>query len=207
MTFPNHRALLPPIHPPLKMKEFSCSPPCPSDALPADAEGWAQLSADTCPWVATRYTSALAEILTACRYASSDLGLRFRKPLKMSVQASEARMPLFGPERRCDMFRVSYSDTADGQRWSLHGRLAGPWVDELRSCWKHARDRAPLASATVDLKEVTFIDQAGEKLLAEMRSAGAELIAAGVEHQHLLATLDNHTGPPARQTTQDGGNK
>ena len=103
------------------------------------------------------------------------------------------------------MFRVSYSDTADGQRWSLYGRLAGPWVDELRSCWKYARDRAPLARAVVDLKEVTFIDQAGETLLAEMRSAGAELIATGVEHQHLLATLDNYINPSARGTAREGG--
>jgi len=104
------------------------------------------------------------------------------------------------------MFRVSYSDTVDGQCWSLYGRLAGPWVDELRSCWKHARDRAPLARAIVDLREVTFIDQAGETLLAEMRSAGAELIATGVEHQHLLATLDNCINPSARRTAREGGN-
>ena len=122
-------------------------------------------------------------------------------------------MPLSNAKRRCRMFRVSYSDTADGQRWSLHGRLAGPWVEEMRLCWKYARDRAPLARAIVDLKEVTFIDQAGEKLLAEMRRAGAELIATGVEHQHLLATLDNHRSPsarettPARGTTPEGGNK
>ncbi len=97
------------------------------------------------------------------------------------------------------MFRACYSDTTDSQRWSLYGRLVGPWVDELRSCWKQARERAPLARAVVDLKEVTFIDRAGEKLLAEMRGAGAELIATGVEHQYLIAmldkdTLDNHTG-------------
>jgi hypothetical protein len=105
------------------------------------------------------------------------------------------------------MFRVTYSDTADGQRWSLYGRLAGPWVEELRSCWKYTRDRAPLARAFVDLKEVTFIDQAGEKLLAEMRSAGAELIATGVEHRHLLATLDNRKSLPAHETAHERGNK
>jgi hypothetical protein len=105
------------------------------------------------------------------------------------------------------MFRVSYSDTANGQHWSLHGRLAGPWVDELRSCWKYARDRAPLAHAIVDLNEVTFIDQAGETLLAEMRNAGAKLIATGVEHQHLLATLGNHKSPLVRETAPEGRNK
>jgi hypothetical protein len=88
------------------------------------------------------------------------------------------------------MFRACYSDTAGTQLWSLHGRLTGPWVDELRSCWRQARERAPLARAIVDLKEVTFIDQAGEKLLAEMRGAGAKLLATGVEHQHLIATLE-----------------
>ena len=102
------------------------------------------------------------------------------------------------------MFRASYSDSAGTQRWSLYGRLAGFWVDELRSCWKQARERAPLARAIVDLKEVTFIDRAGERLLAEMRGAGAELLARGVEHQHLVAmldkdVLDGHAG--------EGGNK
>ena len=105
------------------------------------------------------------------------------------------------------MLRVSYSDTADGQRWSLYGRLAGPWVDEFRSCWKHARDKSPLARAIVDLKEVTFIDQAGEKLLAEMRGAGTKLIATGVEHQHLLATLDNQRSPPAHGRAHERENK
>jgi hypothetical protein len=105
------------------------------------------------------------------------------------------------------MFRVSYSDTTDGQRWNLHGRLAGPWVDELRSCWKYARDQAPLARAIVDLKEVTFIDQAGETLLAEMRSAGAEFIATGVENQYLLATLCNQKSLSARGTESEGEKK
>lgn len=101
------------------------------------------------------------------------------------------------------MFRVSYSDTAYGQRWSLHGRLAGPWVDELRSCWNSARDRTPLARATVDLKEVTFIDP-GEALLAEMRTAGAQLVATGVEHRHLLSTLDSRKSPSGARQRASG---
>jgi hypothetical protein len=40
-----------------------------------------------------------------------------------------------------------------------------------------------------------------------MRSAGAELIATGVEHRHLLATLDNYKSPSARGTAPRGGNK
>jgi len=100
------------------------------------------------------------------------------------------------------MLRVSYSDSADGQRWSLCGRLAGPWVEELRSCWRQARERAPLAHALVDLKDVVFIDEAGEELLAEMETSGAELVAAGVEHKQLVADLKNRTGCSLRRTLQ-----
>jgi len=98
------------------------------------------------------------------------------------------------------MLRVSYSDTADGQRWNLSGRLTGPWVDELWSCWRHARELAPLARAVVDLKDVTFIDEAGEKLLAEMMNSGAELVAAGVENKHVIACVRNGaSGSPHRR--------
>jgi|SRR5579871_850213 len=98
------------------------------------------------------------------------------------------------------MLRVSYSDTAGRQCWSLYGRLAGPWVDEFRSCWREARQRAPLARAVVDLKEVIFIDEAGERLLAEMKIAGAELIASGVENKHLIASLRNGQPRISEQT-------
>jgi hypothetical protein len=101
------------------------------------------------------------------------------------------------------MLRVSYSDTADGQRWGLCGRLAGPWVEELRSSWRHARDRAPLAHAIVDLKDVVFIDEAGETLLAEMATSGVELVAAGVENKHLIASLKLGAGCSLRRRLED----
>jgi hypothetical protein len=97
------------------------------------------------------------------------------------------------------MLRVSYSATSGEQRWTLCGALTGPWVDELRSSWRQARgrqarERAPQVHALIDLKNVTFIDEAGEELLQEMQSAGAELIAAGVENKDLIANLTQKNG-------------
>lgn len=97
------------------------------------------------------------------------------------------------------MLRVSYSDRTGEQRWSLCGALAGPWVDELRSSWlqargRQARERAPQAHAVIDLRDVTFIDEAGEELLREMQSAGAELVARGVENKDLIANLAQKNG-------------
>ncbi len=100
------------------------------------------------------------------------------------------------------MLRISYSDTADGQHWILCGSLAGPWVDELRCCWRNIRQYARSAKAFVDLKDVTFIDEAGEDLLLEMRTAGAEFYAAGVDHKYLLAHLKQNGERPLRRRVE-----
>jgi hypothetical protein len=91
------------------------------------------------------------------------------------------------------VLRFSYYRSDGGEQWNLCGQLSGPWVDELRSVWRRIREHARRANAVVDLKEVTFIDEAGEQLLAEMQNAGADFVATGVEHKHLLANL-NGTG-------------
>jgi hypothetical protein len=88
------------------------------------------------------------------------------------------------------MLRVTCSETPRATRWILCGRLAGVWVDELRSCWRAARSQAPHTPVFVDLNDVTYIDEPGEELLREMQSAGATFVVAGVENKHLVNTLD-----------------
>ena len=51
----------------------------------------------------------------------------------------------------------------------------------------------------VDLSDVTFIDENGETLLAEMRSAGVEFVAAGVETKYLLENLKTVGQGPLRR--------
>jgi hypothetical protein len=78
------------------------------------------------------------------------------------------------------MLRFSYYRSDGGEDWRFWGRLVGPWADELRSVWRRIREHAPRAHPTVDLKGVTFIDDVGEQLLAEMQRAGAGLKNGGV---------------------------
>lgn len=101
------------------------------------------------------------------------------------------------------MLRVNYSETSREQRWTLCGRLAGAWVDELRSCWREARDRAPHAHAFIDLNDVTYIDAPGEELLRQMQSAGAQFTVAGVENSYLVTSLCREQ----TQETHHGGKK
>ena len=61
--------------------------------------------------------------------------------------------------------------------FELEGRITGPWVEELKACWQNAAlgDQ----QIGVMLREVTFIDEAGRKLLAEMHRRRVILGAAG----------------------------
>ncbi len=97
------------------------------------------------------------------------------------------------------MLRIGYTRTNRGQRWTLCGQLAGQWVGELRSCWEHHRTDDTAPGSVVDLSDVTFIDEGGEKLLSEMRAAGVKFEATGIETRHLIANLKRKSERPLRR--------
>jgi hypothetical protein len=92
------------------------------------------------------------------------------------------------------MLRITNSATVDEARWILCGRLAGPWVAELRSNWDQVRERWSGAKYVIDLSDVVLIDESGEELLGELRDEGAEFVARGVYIKHLLETLTSKGG-------------
>jgi len=78
------------------------------------------------------------------------------------------------------MLRISNRTDADGLTVVvLEGRLAGPWVDELRACWRVLVATVDARSVQVLLDEVSFIDPAGKALLWAMHEQGATLAATG----------------------------
>jgi hypothetical protein len=86
------------------------------------------------------------------------------------------------------MLRITHARTETEQRWTLCGRLTRPWVTELRASWDSRQGEAS-ERMIVDLSDVTFIDENGEKLLSQMGNEGAEFVAAGVETVDLLKNL------------------
>jgi hypothetical protein len=87
------------------------------------------------------------------------------------------------------MLRISNRTTNEEVRWVLCGRLAGPWVGELRSIWNQSREWSRDRRRVIDLSEVTSIDEKGQALLGELKDEGAELLAKGVYTRHLLENL------------------
>jgi hypothetical protein len=79
--------------------------------------------------------------------------------------------------RRVPMLRVTCKEHKDGTtQIRLEGKLKGPWVDEVERCWKAMTNNR---SISVDLNDVTFVDDRGRLLLREMLRAGVKLMAGG----------------------------
>ena len=71
----------------------------------------------------------------------------------------------------------------------LEGRLAGPWVREAESCWQTMHSTSGDRALIVDLRDVDFVDSAGEQLLSMMHHEGARLMAASPMMAHLVGEI------------------
>lgn len=100
------------------------------------------------------------------------------------------------------MLRIHYAPTNGCRQLHLSGQLSGAWVGELRNCWNHARSTNE-AFEVLNLTQVTYIDEHGERLLAEMHEAGVRFVAAGVETKYLL----EHLTPCNRGAGEDNTQK
>jgi ABC-type transporter Mla MlaB component len=73
------------------------------------------------------------------------------------------------------MLKITLHDSADEFRMCLEGKLSGPWVSELRQCWQTASSTTQDRRSVLDLREVDFVDAAGESLLCDMNRAGVSI--------------------------------
>jgi len=91
------------------------------------------------------------------------------------------------------MLKINFSQTAAEEKWILHGRLSGPWVHELSTCWKVNHRTDAERACIVDLNEVTFIDKSGERLLRMLARDGAQFTASGTYIKHVIEHLSVHS--------------
>ena len=87
------------------------------------------------------------------------------------------------------MLKITITNTATEERWTLQGRLVAPWVKELRASWKRAHRTTQRRRCIVNLHEVTFIDKSGERMLRSMFAQGAQLVASDVYVKQVLDRL------------------
>ena len=85
------------------------------------------------------------------------------------------------------MLKISTHTDATGTIFELEGRLTGAWVQELEDYWRKAANSD--RPVRVMVCEVTFIDDKGKALLAEMHQQGAELVAEGCMNSAIVKEI------------------
>src|ERR1700730_17850553 len=107
--------------------------------------------------------------------------------------------------RRGVVLKINITYSRNVQRWSLQGQLVGQWAAELRLTWSEKRHEGDTRRCIVELIDVTFVDQTGEAVLAEIMSQGAELVAGDVYTKPLLQNLRSDSKRTRMKRKQDGG--
>lgn len=78
------------------------------------------------------------------------------------------------------MVRVTREDEGEVVRLKIEGRLAGSDVNNVQVYWQTITAARQHSSILIDLTGVTFVDEAGKKLLAEMNRHGDKFVAGGL---------------------------
>ena len=85
--------------------------------------------------------------------------------------------------------RAEFREIEDQVVLNVCGRLAEGWVGELEQSWRANRTAHPKSRLSVDLRGVTFIDQAGEDLLLRMHQEGASFLAEGLMIREVVSQI------------------
>jgi ABC-type transporter Mla MlaB component len=87
------------------------------------------------------------------------------------------------------MLRTMITEAPFEQQWTLQGRLRGQWAADLKTIWEQTRSARAGRTCSVNLEDVTCVDQTGESVLLEMAMEGARLIASRAYMKSILGGL------------------
>jgi anti-anti-sigma regulatory factor len=88
------------------------------------------------------------------------------------------------------MLRISVVNVPGKSQLKLEGKLAHEWVNEARNAWLALLGIDGKARLVVDLTDVSFVDDDGRQLLADMRRKGAKLAGSGLVMTSLLEQIE-----------------
>ena len=92
------------------------------------------------------------------------------------------------------MLRISKHDESGSLTLQLAGKLVGPWVNELNSCWQESRGKYGKSPICIELSEVSFVDADGRKLLAAMYTQGVKFKCTGCLMKAVVAEIARTSG-------------
>jgi hypothetical protein len=95
--------------------------------------------------------------------------------------------------------RISVQENDNAIGFTLVGRLAGPWVEELERAWKNAASQLEGKMLSLDVRDLTYSDAGGKQVLREMFSRNrTEFITHSDWSQNLAAEIKNSSSTYAK---------
>jgi anti-anti-sigma regulatory factor len=89
------------------------------------------------------------------------------------------------------MLRITVLNDSTTTRFKLEGKLAHEWVPEAQKEWAALTVLNGKKKVTVDLSDVSFVDDIGWRLLAQMHHAGAKLVGSGLLISALIEEIED----------------
>ena len=99
------------------------------------------------------------------------------------------------------MLRITVMNEPGITRLKLEGKLAHEWVDEARNAWVALSEANGETEIVVDLRNVSFVDEAGHGLLTDIRRAGAELMGSGPLMSALIDEIEESESARSRDAS------
>jgi anti-anti-sigma regulatory factor len=88
------------------------------------------------------------------------------------------------------VLRITIHEKESGMGLVLEGRIAGPWAEELERVWVETAPRLGSRKLSIDLRNVTYADSGGKRVLRDIFSqSGAELVANSLGIQDLAGEV------------------
>jgi anti-anti-sigma regulatory factor len=88
------------------------------------------------------------------------------------------------------MLRITIHEKESAMELVLEGRVVGPWVEELDRVWVETAPRLGSRKLLIDLRNVTYADSSGKRVLRNIFSqSGAELVANSLGIQDLAGDV------------------
>lgn len=96
--------------------------------------------------------------------------------------------------------RISIQENEQTIGFILEGRVAGPWVIELKRAWMELIPRLRGRKLSLDLRNVTYTDASGKSVLREIFTrTEADLVASSPLTQYLAEEIrTSNTGTEER---------
>lgn len=102
----------------------------------------------------------------------------------------------FGPRRALSLawrrtsqlvLRITFEENSNAVVIKLEGRIAGPWATELGRLWEEKAAAIANKELSLDLRNTTFADAGGIKVLRAIYSQSKALILTGTPWTEYLA--------------------